>query len=45
MVFYDFAVGAEVMKGRTKKKPMQKRGIRNNGCASLVLKKDYAKPK
>lgn len=39
MVFYDFAVGAEVMKGRKKKKPTQKRGVRNNGGASLVLKK------
>lgn len=39
MVFYDFAVGAEVMKGRKKKKPTQKRELRNNGCASLVLKR------
>lgn len=39
MVLYDFAVGAEVMKGRKKKKSTQKRGVGSNGCASLVLKK------
>lgn len=39
MVLYDFAVGAEVMKGRKTKKPTQKRGAGNNGCAGLVLKK------